>query len=144
MKVGDVIGARSVVYSVPQEMTVHEAARYLREKGVRAVGVIGEKQRLVGIVSQADISDKVAAENKPPAWMRVAEIMSTNLVTVRPDTPLEEAFRLMEQHNFYHLLIVDERGSYHGIISVRDMLHIIARDEKARADMLEQMIFPQR
>lgn len=143
MKVGDVVGARSVVYSVPQEMTVHEAARYLREKGVRAVGVTGTERRLVGIVSQADISDKVAAENKPPAWMRVAEIMSTNLVTVRRDTPLEEAFRLMEKHNFYHLLIVDEQG-YHGIISVRDLLHVMARDEKARADMLEQMIFPQR
>jgi hypothetical protein len=39
---------------------------------------------------------------------------------------------------------VDERGGFHGIISVRDLLRIIARDEKARADMLEQMMFPQR
>jgi CBS domain-containing protein len=144
MNVGDAIGTRTEVYSVPQDMTVHDAALYLREKGVRAVGVTDEAKRLVGIVSQADISDKVAAENKPPAWMRVAEIMSTSLVTVRRDTPLEEALRLMEKHNFYHLLIVDERGGFHGIISVRDLLRIIARDEKARADMLEQMMFPQR
>ena len=144
MNVSDAIGKRTEVYSVPTEMTVHDAARYLREKGVRAVGVTDSNGKLAGIVSQADISDKIAAENKPPAWMHVAEIMSTNLVTVRRDTPLDDALRLMEKHNFYHLLIVDEQGGFHGIISVRDLLRIIARDEKARADLLEQMMFPQR
>lgn len=144
MNVGDAIGTRTEVYSVRDDMTVHEAAVYLREKGVRAVGVTDAGKKLVGIVSQADISDKVAADNKPPAWMRVSEIMSTGLVTVRKDTPLDEALRLMEKHNFYHLLIVDAQGGFHGIISVRDLLRIIASDEKARADMLEQMMFPQR
>lgn len=144
MNVGEAIGTRTEVFSVPDDMTVHDAARYLRERGVRAVGVIDNNKRLVGIVSQADISDKVAAENKPPAWMRVSEIMSKSLVTVRKDTPLDEALRLMEKHNFYHLLIVDDTGGFHGIISVRDLLRIIAKDEKARADMLEQFIFPQR
>ncbi len=144
MNVGEAIGTRTEVFSVPDDMTVHDAARYLRERGVRAVGVIDNNKRLVGIVSQADISDKVAAENKPPAWMRVSEIMSKSLVTVRKDTPLDEALRLMEKHNFYHLLIVDDAGGFHGIISVRDLLRIIASDEKARADMLEQMIFPSR
>lgn len=144
MNVGDAIGTRTEVYAVQEQMTVHEAAVYLREKGVRAVGVVDAGKKLVGIVSQADISDKVAAEAKHPGWMRVSEIMSTGLVTVRRDTPLDEALRLMEKHNFYHLLITDAQGGFHGIISVRDLLRIIAKDEKARADMLEQMMFPQR
>jgi CBS domain-containing protein len=67
MKVEDLIRSRSEVYSVTEDVTVHDAARYLREKQVRAVGVIKPDGKPVGVVSQSDISDKVAAENKCPA-----------------------------------------------------------------------------
>ena len=145
MRVADVIGSRKDVFSIPDTMTVHDTARYLREKAVRAVGVMGANGKLIGVVSQADISDQVAAENKCPAWMRVSEIMSTDLITVQPETPLEEAIRLMDKHGFYHLLIVDEKvGRFMGMISVQDLLKVIAQDEKARADMLESYIYPQR
>ncbi len=100
--------------------------------------------KLVGVISQADISDKVAAENKCPAWMRVNEIMERDLVTVPLDTPFETCLRLMEQHTVYHLLIVDDSGRFHGMLSISDLLQIIASDEKARADLLEDIIFPKR
>lgn len=141
MKVLDLIGSRTEVYSIPQDATVHDAARYLRERQVRAVGVLDADGRLVGVVSQSDISDKVAAENKCPAWMRVTEIMSTGLVTVTPDRSLTECLRLMEQHGIYHLLVVDEGGRYRGMLSVTDLLTVIASDEKSRADMLEAFLF---
>src|ERR1700704_6636760 len=107
MKVCDLIGSRTDVYSVPETCTVHEAALYLREHQVRSVGVLDAHGRLVGVVSQSDISDKVAAENKCPAWMRVTEIMSTGLVTVTPERSLHDCLRLMEQNSIYHLLVVD-------------------------------------
>src|SRR2546421_3442017 len=135
MKVNDLIASRKEIYSISDTTTVHEAARYLRDKGVRAVGVLDAVGRLVGVVSQSDISDKVAAENKCPAWMRVSEIMSTALVTVSPDRSVADCLRLMEQHGFYHLLVVDGDGGYRGMLSVTDVLKIIASDEKSRADM---------
>ncbi len=144
MKVNDLIASRKEIYSISDTTTVHEAARYLRDKGVRAVGVLDAVSRLVGVVSQSDISDKVAAENKCPAWMRVSEIMSTALVTVSPDMSLEECSRLMDKHGIFHLLVMDKVGSFRGMISVTDLLQLIASDEKARADMLEAFIFPQR
>ena len=144
MKVNDLIASRKEIYSISDATTVHEAARYLRDKGVRAVGVLDAVSRLVGVVSQSDISDKVAAENKCPAWMRVSEIMSTALVTVSPDMSLEECSRLMDKHGIFHLLVMDKVGSFRGMISVTDLLQLIASDEKARADMLEAFIFPQR
>ena len=141
MKVLDLIGSRTEVYSIPNDATVHDAARYVRERQIRAVGVLDADGRLVGVVSQSDISDKVAAENKCPAWMRVTEIMSTGLVTVTPDRPLTECLRLMEQHGIYHLLVVDEGSVYRGMLSVTDLLTVIASDEKSRADMLEAFLF---
>ena len=141
MTVNDLIGSRSDVYTIREDATVHDAARYLRDRQVRAVGVLDPHDRLVGVVSQSDISDKVAAENKCPAWMRVSEIMSTGLVTVTPDRSLHDCLRLMEQNSIYHLLVVDPSGEYRGMVSVTDMVTVIASDEKARADMLEAFLF---
>jgi CBS domain-containing protein len=143
MNVADVIRTRIQVFAITQETTVHEAARYLRERQVRAAGVLDGAGKLVGVVSQSDISDKVAAENKS-AGIPVSEIMTRELVTVSPEMALDECLRLMEKHGIFHLLVVDSGGVFRGMISVTDLLQVIASDQKARADMLESLLFPQR
>lgn len=144
MNVAEVIRARLDVFAVSEEMTVHDAARYLRERQVRAVGVLDGAGKLVGVISQSDISDKVAAENKASASMRVAEIMTRELITVSPEMVLEECLLRMEKHGIFHLLVVDSQAVFRGMISVTDLLQVIASDQKARADMLESLLFPQR
>jgi CBS domain-containing protein len=144
MKVADLIGSRKEVFSIPETKSVLDAAKYLREKQVRSVGVVDSSGKLVGVVSQSDISDKVAAENKCPAWMTVTEIMSRELVTVTPEVTFDESMRLMEQNGVYHLLILGEGNRYLGMMSVSDLLKVMASDEKARADMLESYVFPNR
>jgi CBS domain-containing protein len=144
MKVSDLVGSRKEIYSISDEKSVLEAAQYLREKLVRSAGVVDGEGRLVGVVSQSDISDKVAAENKCPAWMKVSEIMSRTLITVTPDMGFDECLQLMEQHGIYHLLIVDESRGYRGMLSVSDFLRVMASDQKARADLLESYLFSAR
>jgi len=144
MRVADLIASRREVFSITDDTTVHDAARYIREKQVRSVGVCDRQGVLVGVVSHSDISDKVAAENKCPAWMRVSEIMTRQLVSATPETSVEDCLRLMEQHGIFHLVVLDGEKGYRGMISVTDLLQLIASDQKARADMLEALIFPQR
>jgi CBS domain-containing protein len=141
-KVRDLIGDRSDFYSLPEEATVHDAARYLRDRQVRATAVCDAGGAPVGVIAQSDISDKIAAEHRCPSWVKVGEIMSTQLVTVTPETTVDECLRLMEKHNIYHLLVV-ERGASLGMVSAQDVLRMVARDEKARADVLETWAFPQ-
>lgn len=144
MRVADLISSRKEVFSVLEDATVHDVARYLRDREVRSVGVLDAKGNLVGVTSQADISDRVAAENKCPAWMRVSEIMTKELVTVSPEMGLEECLLLMEKHRIFHLLVTEEKGKFLGMISVTDLLRVISSDNKARADLFESFIFPQR
>ena len=144
MKVADLIGSRKAVFSIPETKSVLDAAKYLREKQVRSAGVVDSAGKLIGVVSQSDISDKVAAENKCPAWLNVTEIMSRELVTVTPEVTFDESLRLMEQHGVYHLLILGEGNKYLGMLSVSDLLKVMASDEKARADLLESYVFPNR
>lgn len=143
MNVADIIRTRVQVFAISEDTTVHETARYLRERQVRAVGVLDGAGKLVGVVSHSDISDKVAAENKS-AGIRVSEIMTRELVTVAPELSLDECLRKMEMHGIFHLLVVDSDSVFRGMISVTDLLQVIASDEKARADMLESLLFPQR
>src|SRR5437899_10911737 len=82
MKVSDLIGSRKEVFSITGEMSVHQAAQYLREKQVRSVGVVDGSGKLVGVISHSDISDKVSAESRCPAWMKASDSTTRDLVTV--------------------------------------------------------------
>jgi len=144
MRVADLIGSRSEIYSILEDKSVLEAAQYLRAKEVRSAGVVNSSGDLVGVISQSDISDKIAAENKCPAWVKVSEIMSRSLLTVTPEMSFEESLKLMEQNSVYHLCILERPGVFRGMLSVSDLLRVMATDEKARADMLEAYLFPPR
>ena len=144
MTVSTLTESRGEVFSITEATTVHAAARYLREKQVRAVAVLNGQGKVVGVVSQSDISDKVAAENKCPEWVRASEVMSTRLVAVSPKESLERCFELMEEHGIYHLLVIAENGKYRGMISIQDLLRIIAFENKALANSLEDYIVGRR
>jgi CBS domain-containing protein len=144
MRVSDLIGSRKEVYFITEETNVMKAAQYLREKQVRSVGVVDGAGKLTGVISQSDISDKVAAENRNPESMRVNEIMTRNLLTVTPEMSFEDSLRAMEQNGVYHLLVLDGENRYQGMLSVSDLLKVMAADNKERADMLESYMFPSR
>src|SRR6266705_756493 len=112
MNVADVIRTRVQVFAISEETTAHQAARYLRERQVRAVGVLDGAGKLVGVVSQSDISENESAE------IPVSEIMTRELVTVAPEMALDECLRQMEKHGIFHLLVVDAQGVFRGMISV--------------------------
>jgi len=144
VKVSELIGSRKEVYSITEDTSVHQASQYLREKQVRAVGVVNAAGKLVGVMSHSDVSDKVAAENKCPAWMKASDIMTRELVTVTPQMTLEDCLRLMDENTIFHLIVLDEGQVFRGMLSVSDILRVVASDEKARADLLESFIFPSR
>jgi CBS domain-containing protein len=144
MKVADLIGSRKDVFSLVEDTSVHQVAQYLREKQVRAVGIVDASGKVVGVISHSDVSDKVAAENKCPAWMKASDIMTRELVTVTPEISLEDCLRLMDQNTIFHLIVIDEKQGFRGMLSISDILRVVASDEKARADLLEAFIFPPR
>jgi len=141
-RVKHMLEKRSDFFAVSPEATVHEAAMYLRDREVRATVVCDSKGRPVGVISQSDISDKVTAENRCPAWIKVHEVMSTDLITVTPESNIDECLSLLEKHGIYHLVVVDPSGESMGMISAQDILRLVARNEKARADLLEHWAFP--
>jgi predicted transcriptional regulator len=140
--VRDAIKERQQVYSISNQATVAEAARYLKDRGIRATGVCNLSGKVVGVVSQSDISDKVVAENYRPAEVKVQAIASQNLIKIAPDAECKAAMQLMHDNGVYHLIVEDESGAFLGMISMRDCVAMSAAEEKERADMYENYAFP--
>jgi CBS domain-containing protein len=76
--------------------------------------------------------------------VKLSLVRSLYLLVVQPEVPLDDCLRLMEKHGVFHLLVAENSGRYLGMISVADLLQVIASDHKARADMFEAFVFPQR
>ena len=141
-QIKQLLGNRTEFFAVSPDTTVHEAAVYLRDHQIRATVVCDQERRPVGVISLSDISDKVAAENRCPAWVRVKEIMSSDLVWVTPQSTIEECFHLLDKHGIYHLVVVDQSGQSMGMISAQDILRLVASDARARAELLTNWAFP--
>ncbi|MFQ5762414.1 MAG: cyclic nucleotide-binding/CBS domain-containing protein [Candidatus Bathyarchaeia archaeon] len=107
------------VVRVPATATAHEAAQVMTEKGVGCL-IIEENGRPVGIITERDFLRKITAPDMDPAKIKVAEIMSKPLITIRPEATLREAARKMRENNIRRL-IVTKNSDLVGIITVRDI-----------------------
>jgi predicted transcriptional regulator len=140
--VHDIIKNRTEVYCISDQMTAAEAARYLKDRGIRATGVCTLSGKIVGVVSQSDISDKVVAENLLPSDVNVQSISSTNLIKVKSETQVETALQVLQEHGVYHLIVEDADGKFLGMVSMRDCVAMKGEEEKERAEMLKDYAFP--
>ena len=115
---------REVMTSDPRTIEssrpVIEAARLMKEEDVGIAPVV-EGERLVGAVTDRDIVLRVVAEGKDPQSTTVGEIASTDMVTVDPQQDLDEALRLMAQHQVRRLPVVEEDGKLVGILAQADV-----------------------
>jgi CBS-domain-containing membrane protein len=135
------------VVSVGQDATVPEIAALLIERRISAVPVI-ENGRLIGIVSEGDLMRRPETDTEPGAspWlslftgpgvvpdrfakahgMTARGVMTRDVVTVAPDTPLDEVARLLESRRIKRVPVVED-GRVVGILSRANLLHgLIAR-----------------
>jgi CBS domain-containing protein len=106
--------------TVTADSTVAEAARLMRDENAGIAPII-EGERLVGVITDRDIAIKVAAEGKDPQATKVTEIASSNVVTIDPQQDLDEALRLMAEHQVRRLPVVEEDGKLVGILAQADV-----------------------
>ena len=99
---------------------VVEAARLMKSEDVGSLPIL-EGERLVGMVTDRDIVLRVVAEGKDVQSSTVGEIASRDLVTVDPQQDLDEALRLMAQHQVRRLPVVEEDGRLVGILAQADV-----------------------
>jgi CBS domain-containing protein len=120
--------------SVSASASVVEAARLMREQHIGSLPVT-EDERLIGMITDRDITTRVVAENAVPKTTSVAEVYSRDLISVEPNNDLEEALQLMARHQVRRLPVV-ENGRLVGMVAQAD----IALKEKERTGELVEAI----
>jgi len=116
------------VRTVRPDTSVEEASRIMLRLGHSGLPVVDEEGRLVGIISRRDV-DKVLTHELGHAPVRA--YMSVNVLSVSPDTPVEELRRIMVTHDKGRLPVVDG-GVLLGIVTRSDLLRVLYGDEHPR------------
>ncbi|MBL4692137.1 MAG: CBS domain-containing protein [Magnetovibrio sp.] len=123
----DVVSEQDVV-TLHTSATIHEAVQAMSTHKIAAVAVTDGAGKLVGIVSERDMTHRVLACGLSPQATRVSTIMTQNLQTLRPDASALDAIKLMLGRNIRHLPVVSDDGFILAMISMRDLLRSTLRD----------------
>src|SRR5260370_34833468 len=89
------------VYTISPEASVQETAQLLSQKSISGVPVCDKDGRIIGIVTEADIIGKVNREG-----LRVADIMSPEIIAVDEETPVGEIAMLLTERNIKRVTVI--------------------------------------
>jgi CBS domain-containing protein len=120
--------------SIGPSASVVEAARMMREEHIGSLPITDDA-KLVGMITDRDITTRVVAEAADPKMTSVAEVYSRDLISVEPDNDLDEALQLMAQHQVRRLPVVQD-GRLVGIVAQAD----IALKENEKTGQLVEAI----
>jgi CBS domain-containing protein len=105
------------VLTVDPTASIGEAAEKMMDGGVGAVVVMEDGVRIVGIVTERDIL-RAVAQRARAAEARVRQWMTEGVITIDPETTVQDAAKMMFERNFRHLPVTKD-GRLRGIVSLR-------------------------
>jgi len=130
MTIGEIC-TRETVFTT-RETTVATAARLMRHHHVGTLVVVeemnGGRRVPVGIVTDRDVVIEVMATGLDPNAITVGDIMGPELVTARESEGVLETMQIMRYKGVRRLPIVDKDGQLVGIVSIDDLLEVLAEE----------------
>ena len=106
-----------------RDTNLQEVARLMCDYDCGEIPVVDDRNnmRVIGVVTDRDITCRSVAKGKNPLEMTADTCMSSPVVTVTPDTTVDEACRLMEEHQIRRIPVVDPDKRCLGIVSQADV-----------------------
>ena len=108
----------SDVQTISPDATIEEAAQEMRD-GDFGLLPVGDEEQLLGVITDRDIAVRAVAEGSGPDTL-VREIMSEGVIWAHEDDSIEEAAKIMSDHQIRRLPIVDADQRLVGIVSLGD------------------------
>jgi|SRR4030095_14192183 CBS domain-containing protein len=100
-----------------------EVARMMVDNDCGEIPVVKNKESKtpVGVVTDRDIVCRTVAKDKNPLDLTAADCMSKPIVTVSPETPVEECCRIMQEKQVRRVPVIDANGACCGIVALADI-----------------------
>ncbi len=123
LKVSEIMN-RNLITVTPQD-TVYKAAKLMSEYNIGSV-VVMEEGELKGIVTERDLISRYIAkeDGRKPDEVKIEEVMTDNPIVIRDNADIDEAARIMIDHNVRRLIVINSNHNVVGIISSRDVLKV--------------------
>lgn len=113
------------VITVPASMPIEDALHLMREKKIHSVVVEPDRPGgAYGIMTQRDVLRKVVAADRPLLNVTVADLMSSPLITVSPETPIKQCSIIMLDANIRRAVVM-KSGRLVGIVSDTDIFQSV-------------------
>ncbi|MGH2729856.1 MAG: CBS domain-containing protein [Actinomycetota bacterium] len=123
MKVSDVMTSATLTDAADDTLAEASAKMWRQQTGSL---LVMEGDRMIGIVTERDVL-RTVGEGNDPKNVSLRDVMTKDVVTVAPDVTLREAATIMFEKWFRHLPVVNQAGTVLGIISLRDLVTLLAQ-----------------
>jgi CBS domain-containing protein len=120
--------------------SVMDAVLLMTERKIGAVLIVDNSARLSGIFTERDLVNRVVAKQLDPAKTALADVMTTNPDTLRPDDSAQDALALMSAHRYRHLPVLDGETVV-GMVSIRDLFNVVKAGLEDEVRDREKFIF---
>jgi CBS-domain-containing membrane protein len=101
--------------------TVQTAAQKMRDGNIGFLPVCDDNQKVIGTVTDRDITIRASAENRSASGTKISDVMSREVFACRPSDDISNAQELMSKHHKSRILCTDESGKLAGVISLSDI-----------------------
>ena len=126
------------IYHVAPDDSVLDAIREMAQRGIGAVLVM-DGAALVGIISERDYARNVILKDRSSKTTKVAEIMSSPVITVQPVTTLDQCMRTITDNRVRHLPVVED-GVVIGVLSIGDLVKAVIDSQAREIEQLQNYI----
>jgi CBS domain-containing protein len=126
------------IWSITPDASVYEAVELMADKAIGALLVL-ESGKLVGIISERDCTRRVILKERAPKDTLVREIMTSDVITVRPGQTVEECMALVTAKRIRHLPVLAD-DQLIGIVSIGDLVKDVISEQEFMIQQLEHYI----
>jgi CBS domain-containing protein len=126
------------IYTVPSSATVFDALQVMCEGNTGAV-LITEDEKIVGIFTERDYAREGEVKGRVARETIVTDVMTRQMVLIKPETTLEECAELMARYHVRHLPVL-EKERVIGIVSIRRLAEALLAEHKGTIVKLESYI----
>ena len=127
------------IWSISPDASIYDAVKLMTHKDVGALAAV-EDGRLVGMISERDCARNIVRGKKSAKETQVREIMTFEVIYVRPQQDMEECMAIMNEYKIRHLPVLEDDNLV-AMISLRDLVNVIVKQQDMKIKELETLSY---
>jgi|TARA_B110000483_G_scaffold191701_1_gene227763 CBS domain-containing protein len=127
------------IWTISKDQSVRRALIIMSEKNISSIIIVDNNDFPIGIFSERDYARKIILKGKSSKDTLLDEVMTKELITITRDYKVDQCMEIMNEKRIRHLPVLENKKII-DIISIRDVLKIMMKEQKELIDHLQKFI----